>query len=167
MSRPSIDEYFMQIVEATALRATCNRGKSGAVLVNNKNQVIATGYVGAPRGMRHCDDVGHEMVERIETRPVTGQAPKKTEHCVRTVHAELNALLQTARSGGPSTDDATMYCTMFPCYDCAKAIVNAGVARVVAQWDYQASAKSKALFAVAGVAYEIVREGEVLDYEGR
>ncbi len=113
-SRPSWDEYFMQIANDVATRATCDRKHVGAVIVRNK-AILSTGYNGAPRGLSHCDDVGHEMWEG---------------HCIRTVHAEANAVAQAARHG-TALEGATIYTTASPCYDCFKLIINAGIVRVV------------------------------------
>ncbi len=82
--RPTWDEYFMEVANAIAKRATCDRGRSGCVIAKN-NQILATGYVGAPSGLPHCDDVGHQM------RKMLHEDGSITEHCVRTVHAEQNA----------------------------------------------------------------------------
>lgn len=114
--RPSKDEYFLAISDAAALRATCLRRKVGAIIVV-EDQVVATGYNGAPRGMPQCTDdgVGCEM---------------EHGHCVRTVHAELNALLQAAGHGSRAAG-ATLYTTASPCRRCMMAIINARISRVV------------------------------------
>jgi dCMP deaminase len=135
MTRLTHKEYFFRVVEAVALRSTCDRGRSGAVLVK-ENRIIATGYVGSPPGMPHCDEIGHNIQDGS---------------CVNTIHAEWNALLQIVRHGGPSTVGAEMYCTMCPCFNCASAIVSAGIVAVHAIWDYHKSARSKQLFIDAGV----------------
>ncbi|MEK7608100.1 MAG: dCMP deaminase family protein [Patescibacteria group bacterium] len=111
--RPGWGEYFMKIAEIVATRSTCNRRSVGAVLVRAR-VILSTGYNGAPRGMEHCDESGHEIVDG---------------HCVRTVHAEANALVQAARNG-ISIDGSTMYLTHSPCYDCFKMMVNGGVSAV-------------------------------------
>ena len=113
-TRPSWNEYFLRIAEILATRSTCDRRNVGAVLVKNK-AILSTGYNGAPRGLAHCDDAGHEIVEG---------------HCVRTVHAEANAIVQAARHG-ISVDGAIMYLTNSPCYDCFKMMVNGGVKEVI------------------------------------
>lgn len=113
-TRPSWDEYFMQIAKDAATRATCDRKHIGAVIVRDR-AILSTGYNGAPRGLPHCDDAGHELVEG---------------HCVRTVHAEANAIAQAAKNGA-SIDGADLYTTASPCYDCFKLLVNAGIKRVV------------------------------------
>jgi len=113
-TRPSWDEYFMQIAKDAATRATCDRKHIGAVIVRDK-AILSTGYNGAPRGLPHCDDAGHELVEG---------------HCVRTVHAEANAIAQAAKNGVP-IDGATLYTSASPCYDCFKLLINSGIVRVV------------------------------------
>ena len=87
----------------------------------------------------------------------------ETTHCIRTVHAEINAILQAARFG-VSVEYGTMYCTMFPCYDCAKAIINVGIRKVVSLCDYQDSARSKDILASVGVDWSI-RDERTIQYE--
>jgi len=108
------DEYFMSIAAQVATRSTCDRKHVGAAIVRDK-MILATGYNGSMRGIEHCDDVGHLMQDG---------------HCVRTVHAEANAIVQAARSG-VRTDGASIYVTASPCFSCFKLIANAGVARIV------------------------------------
>jgi dCMP deaminase len=146
--RPSWDEYFIEIMHAAAKRATCDRGRSGSVIAKDK-QVLSTGYVGSPPGQAHCDEAGHEMHKVINEDGVI------SEHCIRTIHAEQNVLMQAAKRG-ISVDGATLYCQMTPCYVCAKLIVAAGIKRVVSFRDYQRGEKSKNLFAKAGVKYDLV-----------
>jgi dCMP deaminase len=90
--RPSWDDYFLELANAASSRATCDRGKSGCVIVRDK-QVLATGYVGSPAGLPHCDDVGHLMKKVIQ------ENGEISEHCLRTVHAEQNAICQAAKVG--------------------------------------------------------------------
>jgi len=104
----------MEIAKVVATRATCDRKHIGAVIVRDR-VILSTGYNGAPRGMDHCDDAGHEIVDG---------------HCVRTVHGEANAIAQAARNG-ISVNGATIYTTASPCYDCFKLLINAGIVRVV------------------------------------
>jgi len=129
--RPSWDDYFMEITRTVARRSTCDRGRSGALIVKNK-RILTTGYVGAPAGLPHCDEVGHQL------REVLHEDGTRSKHCLRTVHAEQNAIVQAARFG-ISIEGATIYCTMTPCYTCAKMIINAGIKRVVCEKDYHAS----------------------------
>src|SRR5579864_4393712 len=119
-SRPSWDEYFMNIARAVASRSTCSRRAVGAVVVKEK-RILATGYNGAPAGLRHCN---HD-----------GDADLRDGHCARSTHAEQNAIVQAAKYGTP-IDGAALYCTAQPCLTCAKLLVNAGVRRVVFEGDY-------------------------------
>ena len=112
--RPSWDEYFLKISELVGSRSTCDRAHVGAVITKNKI-ILSTGYNGAPRGLPHCDDVGHEIV---------------AGHCIRTIHAEANAIAQAARNGA-SIEGAMIYLTVSPCYDCFKIMVNAGIKEVI------------------------------------
>jgi len=147
--RPTWDEYFMGLLEPLGRRATCDRGCSGAVIASKGNTILATGYVGAPPGQPHCDDVGHMMITVID------EEGNKVQHCVRTLHAEENAILQCARDG-IKLEGATVYCKMVPCYNCAMRIVRVGIKRVVAQKRYHADRLSIELFKSAGVKISIV-----------
>jgi deoxycytidylate deaminase len=102
--RPSWDDYFMEVMEAISKRATCDRGRSGCVIVKDK-QILVTGYVGSPKGLPHCDEVGHQFKKMIN------EDGSISEHCVRTVHAEQNAICQAAKRG-IAIDGATLYCRM-------------------------------------------------------
>ena len=155
--RPSWDEYFMEIAKTVALRATCDRGKSGCVIAKNK-RILVTGYVGSPVGVPHCDEVGHQMKIMVH------EDGTQTQHCVRTTHAEQNAICQAARLG-VSIDGATIYCKMTPCSTCAKMIINSGIKRVVAEKDYHATGDSKELLKKADVVLEIL--GEIENYENQ
>lgn len=112
--RPDWDTYFMKIAYAVSERSTCDRAFVGCVLVRDK-RIITTGFNGSPAGLPHCDEVGHLLVEG---------------HCVRTIHAETNAIIQAALHG-VSTRDCTCYVTHFPCINCTKALINAGMRRLV------------------------------------
>jgi len=127
INRPSWDEYFLNIARLVATRSTCLRRKVGAVAVKNK-QVLATGYNGAPTGIRHCDQVG---CLRDELNVPSGQ---RHELC-RALHAEQNAFLQAARHG-VSLEGATIYITIQPCSICAKMIINVGIKKIVMEGDY-------------------------------
>lgn len=146
--RPSWDEYFLEIMKMVGTRATCDRGRSGSVIVKNK-RILTTGYVGSPIGTKHCDEVGHEM------HKVTHEDGTETMHCIRTTHAEQNAIIQASRVG-VSLEGATLYCSMTPCYVCAKMIINAGIVRVVCLNDYHAGKRSQEVFKEAGVACELL-----------
>ncbi|HLC95789.1 MAG TPA: cytidine/deoxycytidylate deaminase family protein [Candidatus Nanoarchaeia archaeon] len=155
MPRPSWDEYFIEISNAVSRRATCNRGRSGCVVVKNKH-ILVTGYVGSPLGLPHCDEVGHQM------KTVVHEDGTKTQHCLRTTHAEQNAICQAAKLG-VSLDGATLYCKMTPCATCAKLIINAGIKRVVAQHRYHAGSETEKMFKQAGIKLDMLNN-EVLEY---
>ncbi len=146
--RPSWDEYFLQMAELVGSRGTCDRGHAGTVIVKDK-RMLATGYVGSPIGLSHCDDVGHEM------HTVTNEDGSTSRHCIRTAHSETNAIANAARFG-VAIDGATMYSKMVACYSCAKVVVNAGIKRFVALQDYHASSRTKEIFKKAGVKLEII-----------
>ncbi|WP_394828365.1 deoxycytidylate deaminase [Pendulispora albinea] len=112
-ARVSWDEYFMNIAREVSTRSTCDRKFVGAVIVRDRI-ILATGYNGSIRGMPHCDDVGHLMEDG---------------HCVRTVHAEANAIVQAARNG-VRIDAADIYVTASPCWICFRLIANAGIQRI-------------------------------------
>lgn len=150
--RPSWDEYFIAIMEAVSTRATCDRGRSGCVIAKDK-RIIVTGYVGAPVGIPSCDEVGHELDSVLQEDGTV------SKHCIRTTHAEQNAIIQAARIG-VSIDGATIYCRMTPCYVCAKMIINAGIKRVVATKDYHGGARTKDIFKQANVELSILGDME-------
>lgn len=156
--RPSWDEYFMEVCRAIAKRATCDRGRSGCVIARG-NQILVTGYVGSPTGLPHCDEVGHQF------KKMQHEDGTITQHCVRTVHAEQNAICQAARRG-ISIDGATLYCKMTPCRTCAMLIINCGIIRVVAEKRYHDSADTIAMFKQAGVCLEHIDES-VETYSGQ
>jgi dCMP deaminase len=154
--RPSWDEYFINILEVVGTRSTCDRGKSGCVITKDK-RILATGYIGSPMGTMHCDDAGHEM------HTVKHEDGHESRHCIRTAHAEQNAIVSAARFG-IALEGATLYCHMTPCYVCAKMIINAGIKRVVCNLDYHAGGRSKEIFKEAGIEFNLVNE-EVQKYK--
>ncbi|RLB08853.1 MAG: cytidine deaminase [Deltaproteobacteria bacterium] len=127
MPRPSWKQYFMEIATMVAKRSTCLRRHVGAVIVKDK-RILATGYNGAPSGLRHCEEVG--CIREKEEIP-SGQ---RHELC-RGLHAEQNAIIQAAYHG-VSIKDSTLYCTNFPCVICAKMIINAGIKEVIYKEGY-------------------------------
>lgn len=149
-NRPSWDEYFMNIVKIIGERGTCDRGRSGCIIVKNK-RIITTGYVGSPINLTHCDEIGHEM------HTVIHEDGHQSRHCIRTTHAEQNAICQAARVG-VSIEGATVYIKMTPCYTCAKMIINAGIERVVCEQDYHGGARTKEIFAEAGIQFKVLNE---------
>jgi dCMP deaminase len=125
--RPSWDVYFLSIASMVRQRSTCLRRKVGAVIVKDK-RILATGYNGAPRGMKHCAETGC-IRQRNEVPP--GQ---RHELC-RGIHAEQNAIVQAA-AFGVCIQDSTLYCTHFPCTLCTKVIINAGIRKLVVREAY-------------------------------
>jgi len=119
--RPAWDEYFMQITELVCCRSTCLRRRVGAVVVKDRH-ILATGYNGAPSGIRHCIETG---CLREQMNVPVGQ---RHEIC-RGLHAEQNAIIQAA-SHGVNIDGADLYTTTMPCVICTKMILNAGIAKV-------------------------------------
>ncbi len=156
--RPPWDDYFLQIADAAASRATCDRGRSGCVIVRDK-AILVTGYVGSPAGLPHCDDVGHQMKKTIH------EDGHVTQHCVRTVHAEQNAICQAARNG-IALEGATLYCRMTPCRTCAMLIINCGIRRVVAESRYHAAEESEDLFRQVGIEL-VYKSRETQTYENQ
>jgi len=132
--RPSWDAYFCGITRAVGTRATCSRKAVGAVLVKDK-LILATGYNGAPAGLRHCDHTdGRDLLNG---------------HCARSTHAEQNAIVQAARHG-IGIEGSTLYCSNNPCLTCTKLIINAGVVRIVYEEEYPDT-----------LAFELLRESGV------
>jgi dCMP deaminase len=127
MDRPDNDTYFMRMAELVATRSTCLRRNVGAVVVKEK-RVLTTGYNGAPKGLKHCAEVG---CVRMQNHIQSGT---RHELC-RGVHAEQNAVIQAAYFG-VSIKDSTIYTTNYPCVMCAKILVNAGIREIVYKDDY-------------------------------
>lgn len=125
--RPGWNEYFMKVAGLLATRSTCLRRNVGAVIVKDK-RILATGYNGVPVGVSHCIDVG---CLREKMKIPSGE---RQEIC-RGLHAEQNAIIQSARFG-ISIKDSVMYCTHQPCITCAKMIINAGITEVIFSGDY-------------------------------
>ena len=113
MARATWEEYFMNIAKEVATRSTCDRKHVGALIVRNKT-ILSTGYNGSIRGIPHCDEVGHMM---------------ENEHCVATIHAETNAVLQAAKNG-VMVDKGEIYITASPCWPCFKMLANAGIKKI-------------------------------------
>lgn len=151
--RPSWDQYFLNMLPAVGARSTCDRGRCGAIIVRD-NTILSTGYAGAPKGFPHCDDVGHKFQWTLTP------ADDVRQNCIRTIHAEMNSIYHAAEIGA-SLRGATIYSTMFPCFRCAMAIVQVGIARVVAENDYQGSEESQEIFMYANIIYT-TKNGERL-----
>ncbi|RIV21775.1 ComE operon protein 2 [Alicyclobacillaceae bacterium I2511] len=135
MKRMSWDEFFISQSRVMALRSTCTRLSVGCVLVRDK-RMIASGYNGSIRGDVHCTDVGCKLVDG---------------HCVRTIHAEQNALLQCARFG-VATEAADIYVTHLPCLQCTKSIIQAGVRHIYYEISYRPDPYASELLEIAGVS---------------
>lgn len=112
--RKSWEEYFMDLAQNVASRGTCDRAYVGCVLVNKDNRIVSTGYNGSVAGNPHCDEVGHVM---------------RDGHCIATIHAEMNALLYCAKEG-IKVDGCICYVTHFPCLNCTKALIQAGISKI-------------------------------------
>jgi len=153
--RPDWQEYFLKVMDTVAERANCDRGRAAAIIVRDK-RIIATGYVGAPAGLKTCDEVGHLIKVAFDERG--GQK----KHCVRTTHAEANAIAQAARYG-TSIDRATIYIRMTPCLDCTKLLINAGITKVVCRKRYHADHDSVGVLKEAGVEL-VVLENDTETY---
>mgnify|MGYP001613547989 CR=1 FL=1 len=156
--RPSWDEYFLEMSRTVAKRATCDRGRSGCVIVRDK-RILTTGYVGSPPGMAHCDEVGHQMKKTVH------EDGSESWHCVRTLHAEQNAILQASKLG-ISLEGATLYCRMTPCRVCAMLIMGTGIKRVVCERLYHAGQESEEMFKKAGIVFQTM-EASVQKYLGQ
>ena len=135
--RPDWDSYFMKIAYAVSERSTCDRALVGCVLVLDK-RILTTGFNGSPMGQSHCDEIGHLLVDG---------------HCVRTIHAETNAIIQAALHG-VSTRGAACYVTHLPCIHCTKALINAGISRIVYSVAYRADENAINFLRAAEIAVE-------------
>ena len=142
MQRISWDEYFMAQSHLLSLRSTCSRLSVGATIVKDK-RIVSGGYNGSIKGDEHCIDVGCKVVEG---------------HCVRTIHAEINAILQCSRFG-VGTEGATIYVTHFPCLNCTKSIIQAGIKEICYANDYRNNEYAQELLEKSGV---VVRK---VDYD--
>ena len=144
MSRPSWPEYFMSITRMVAMRTTCLRRAVGAILVKDK-RILATGYNGAPAGLRHCEEVGCLRED--------SSIPSGTRHeLCRGLHAEQNAIIQAAYHG-LAINGATLYCTNKPCVICSKMLINAGIQQIYYAEGYD-DPLSDAMFEEAGLKVE-------------
>lgn len=137
--RKSWDEYFLSIAREVAERSTCNRKQVGCVIVRDR-AILSTGYGGSIRGQPHCTEVGCEI------GPDGG--------CIRTIHAEVNAVAQAAKHG-TCIEGATAYVTLSPCYNCFKMLVNAGITSIVFSEEYRLPLNPE-LVAGCGVDYRLV-----------
>lgn len=139
--RPTWDEYFLEQARLASTRSSCSRASVGAVIAID-NSCIATGYNGGVAGLDSCCEVGHYLED---------------DHCIRTVHAEMNAILQCARQGH-STLNGTIYVTHYPCLNCMKAIAQSGIKRIVYANDYRNHKLSEEITKRLGI--EVVKKGD-------
>lgn len=119
--RRSWEEYFMNIAEIVSERGTCDRAYVGCVLVNKDNRIVSTGYNGSISGNPQCDEVGHKM---------------RDGHCIATIHAEINALIYCAKEG-ITVKNSVCYVTHFPCLNCTKALIQAGISKIIYKEAYR------------------------------
>jgi len=139
-SRRGWHRYFMAIASVVASRSTCDRRYVGAVIVRDRT-ILSTGYNGSIRGLPHCSEVGHIM---------------EGGHCIATVHAEANAVIQAAKNG-VSVDGATLYVTSSPCWSCFKIVANAGIRTIIFDEDYGDS-RSRQTARRLGITMTCIRE---------
>jgi dCMP deaminase len=139
--RPAWDQYFMAIADMVRTRSTCLRRQVGAIVVKDK-RILSTGYNGAPKGMKHCSEVGC-------IREAADVPPGQRHELCRGIHAEQNAIVQAA-AFGVSIRGSTLYCTHFPCVLCTKMLINAGIEKLVAEQSYPDDL-SRAMLEEAGI----------------
>ncbi len=142
--RKSWNEYFMEITEMVASRSTCDRAFVGCVLVNKDHRIVSTGYNGSVAGNPHCSEVGHTM---------------RDGHCIATIHAEMNALLYCAKEGIP-VKGCTAYVTHFPCLNCSKALIQAGIEKIYYKNAYRVDDYALDLFEKNGVHLEQINPSQ-------
>lgn len=122
--KPTWDQYFMNLAIIASTKASCDRKHVGCVLVKNK-RILATGFNGSIEGTEECDDVGHMM---------------ENGHCIRTIHAEINAIIQCAKYG-ISCKNSSIYINTFPCWSCFKVLANSGIKEIYYKDDYRIDQK--------------------------
>lgn len=153
--RPNWDEHFLKMLQIISERSTCNRGKVSCIIVRD-NRIMATGYAGSVSGQPHCDDVGHMLAKVLETDG------KIHEHCIRTIHAEMNAIAQAAKYG-ISINDSDIYITMEPCFTCMKMLIQCGIKRIVCLKKGRHGELSRDLCKSAGIKLIVIND-EVESY---
>jgi len=150
--RVNWDEYFVTLTKMIATRSTCPKRNVGAILVKDK-RILATGHSGSVKGLEHCDKIG------CLVKYIYDSEGNKHDKCVRTIHAELNAIIQCAMHG-VSSKGATLYASFEPCDTCAKALINAGIKRVVVAEIYEDKSRaelSRKWFEEAGIPVEEIK----------
>ena len=152
MSRPSEEEYFLELLDSTSRRATCDRGKCSAIAVK-QGHLVASGYVGSPPKFPHCDTAGHQWEEVI----INGE---KRKSCIRTTHAEANLVIQAAKLGIP-LQDTVIYCSMEPCITCTKLLIGVGIRKIIVKNGYHRGGRH--LFEQACIEFKIINEKELYE----
>lgn len=132
------DEYFMNLAITVSERGTCDRAYVGCVIVNEDNRIVTTGYNGSIKGNPHCDDIGHTM---------------RDGHCIATIHAEMNALLYCAKEG-ISVNGCKAYVTHFPCLNCTKSLIQAGIKEIYYKEAYRVDEYAIELLKLNKISYE-------------
>lgn len=132
------DEYFMNLAITVSERGTCDRAYVGCVIVNEDNRIVTTGYNGSIKGNPHCDDIGHTM---------------RDGHCIATIHAEMNALLYCAKEG-ISVNGCKAYVTHFPCLNCTKSLIQAGIKEIYYKEAYRVDEYAIELLKRNKISYE-------------
>ena len=132
------DEYFMNLAITVSERGTCDRAYVGCVIVNEDNRIVTTGYNGSIKGNPHCDDIGHTM---------------RDGHCIATIHAEMNALLYCAKEG-ISVNGCKAYVTHFPCLNCTKSLIQAGIKEIYYREAYRVDEHAIELLKRNKISYE-------------
>lgn len=132
------DEYFMNLAITVSERGTCDRAYVGCVIVNEDNRIVTTGYNGSIKGNPHCDEIGHTM---------------RDGHCIATIHAEMNALLYCAKEG-ISVNGCKAYVTHFPCLNCTKSLIQAGIKKIYYKEAYRVDEYAIELLERNNISYE-------------
>ena len=132
------DEYFMNLAITVSERGTCDRAYVGCVIVNEDNRIVTTGYNGSIKGNPHCDEIGHTM---------------RDGHCIATIHAEMNALLYCAKEG-ISVNGCKAYVTHFPCLNCTKSLIQAGIKEIYYRESYRVDEYAIELLKRNKISYE-------------
>ncbi len=135
MARISWDEYFMRLAINVASRGTCDRAYVGCLLVNSDNRIVSTGYNGSVSGNAQCDEVGHVM---------------RDDHCIATIHAEINTLIYCAREG-IKVKGTRCYVTHYPCLNCTKALIQAGISKIYYANAYRVDEYASELLSINGI----------------
>lgn len=147
------DQYFMDICRVVGEKGSCDRGRSGCVIVKD-GHIVSTGYVDAPKGSEKCDQAGHQI------RKITKDSGETTQHCMRNCCAELNAIASASRQG-VSLEGATLYTKMTPCYirHCVHLIVSCGITKVICERRYHDAKLSEEVLKNAGIELLYLEQG--------